>query len=156
MFFLKFLMYPKLFWIISSWKPRWKLSSECVEGFGSVQSVSRWWFQIFFIFIPTWGRFPFWLTFFRWGETTSQWWEWSGITQMEVTIHPWKGHLNHPKRSLGRTWSRMMTWLYTLWTSALGKAAIYFSDTGIHRGFYDSGIRCFQAISNALDPLSIL
>ena len=20
---------------------------------------SRWWFQIFFIFIPTWGRFPF-------------------------------------------------------------------------------------------------
>ena len=24
---------------------------------------SRWWFQIFFIFIPTWGRFPFWLIF---------------------------------------------------------------------------------------------
>ena len=24
---------------------------------------SRWWFQIFCIFIPTWGRFPFWLIF---------------------------------------------------------------------------------------------
>ena len=23
--------------------------------------ISRWWFQIFFIFTPTWGRFPFWL-----------------------------------------------------------------------------------------------
>ena len=27
---------------------------------------SRWWFQIFFIFTPTWGRFPFWLIFFNW------------------------------------------------------------------------------------------
>ena len=33
--------------------------------------VSRWWFQIFFIFTPIWGRFPFWLTFFRWVETTN-------------------------------------------------------------------------------------
>ena len=23
--------------------------------------ISRWWFQIFFIFTPIWGRFPFWL-----------------------------------------------------------------------------------------------
>ena len=28
---------------------------------------SRWWFQIFFIFTPTWGRFPFWLIFFQMG-----------------------------------------------------------------------------------------
>ena len=26
--------------------------------------LTRWWFQIFFIFTPTWGRFPFWLIFF--------------------------------------------------------------------------------------------
>ena len=32
---------------------------------------TRWWFQIFFIFIPIWGRFPFWLIFFRWVETTN-------------------------------------------------------------------------------------
>ena len=25
---------------------------------------SRWWFQIFFIFTPTWGRFPFWRAYF--------------------------------------------------------------------------------------------
>ena len=35
-------------------------------------NISRWWFQIFFIFTPTWGRFPFWLIFFRWVETTNQ------------------------------------------------------------------------------------
>ena len=33
--------------------------------------ISGWWFQIFF-FTPTWGRFPFWLTFFKWVETTNQ------------------------------------------------------------------------------------
>ena len=33
---------------------------------------SRWWFQIFFIFTPIWGRFPIWLIFFKWVETTNQ------------------------------------------------------------------------------------
>ena len=33
---------------------------------------TRWWFQIFFIFTPIWGRFPFWPIFFRWVETTNQ------------------------------------------------------------------------------------
>ena len=33
---------------------------------------SRWWFQIFFIFTPIWGRFPFWLIFFRWVATSNQ------------------------------------------------------------------------------------
>ena len=28
---------------------------------------TRWWFQRFFLFTPTWGRFPFWLIFFKWG-----------------------------------------------------------------------------------------
>ena len=35
-------------------------------------NYTGWWFQIFFIFIPTCGRFPIWLTFFRWVETTNQ------------------------------------------------------------------------------------
>ena len=34
--------------------------------------ISSWWFQIFFIFTPTWGRFPIWLVFFKWVETTNQ------------------------------------------------------------------------------------
>ncbi len=36
------------------------------------QPVSRWWFQRFFIFTPVWGRFPIWLRFYRWVETTTQ------------------------------------------------------------------------------------
>ena len=32
----------------------------------------RWWFQIFFIFTPTWGRFRFWLICFKGVETTNQ------------------------------------------------------------------------------------
>ena len=33
--------------------------------------ISRWWFQRCFIFTPIWGRFPFWLIFFKWVETTN-------------------------------------------------------------------------------------
>ena len=34
-------------------------------GFSKVMFyVSGWWFQIFFLFIPIWGRFPFWLAYF--------------------------------------------------------------------------------------------
>ena len=37
--------------------------------------VARWWqLKYFFIFIPTWGRFPFWVIVFRWVETTNQFW----------------------------------------------------------------------------------
>ena len=39
-------------------KSSWKLT---------VQGISGWWFQIFVIFIPIWGRFPCWLIFFRRG-----------------------------------------------------------------------------------------
>ena len=30
-------------------------------------NITRWWFQIFFIFIPTWGNDPIWLIFFQMG-----------------------------------------------------------------------------------------
>ena len=33
--------------------------------------LSGWWFQIFFSFSPFWGRFPFWLIFVKWVETTN-------------------------------------------------------------------------------------
>ena len=32
---------------------------------------TSWWFQIFFIFTPTWGNDPIWLIFFNWVETTN-------------------------------------------------------------------------------------
>ena len=41
------------------------------QHFDGVAIISRWWFQICFIFTPIWGRFPFWLIFFRWVETTN-------------------------------------------------------------------------------------
>ncbi len=49
-------------------RPKWpKQNGACNLGW------SRWCFQIFFIFIPIWGRFPFWRIFFRWvGSTTNQ------------------------------------------------------------------------------------
>ena len=34
--------------------------------------LSRCWFQTFFIFTPIWGRFPFWLIFFKGVETANQ------------------------------------------------------------------------------------
>ena len=36
------------------------------------RKASGWWFQIFVIFIPTWGNDPIWLIFFKWVETTNQ------------------------------------------------------------------------------------
>ena len=33
---------------------------------------TKWWFQTFFMFTPTWGNDPIWLIFFRWVETTNQ------------------------------------------------------------------------------------
>ena len=42
------------------------------EHISNCLSWSRWWFQIVIIFTPIWGRFPFWLIFFRWVETTNQ------------------------------------------------------------------------------------
>ncbi len=37
-------------------------------------TITGWWFQTFFIFIPIWGNDPIWLyiIFFRWVETTNQ------------------------------------------------------------------------------------
>ena len=35
---------------------------------------TRWWFQIFFIFTPTWGNDPIWLIFFKGVETTNYLW----------------------------------------------------------------------------------
>ena len=34
-------------------------------------TLTRWWFQLSFIFTPIWERFPFWLIFFNWVETTN-------------------------------------------------------------------------------------
>ena len=52
-------------------------SKEPPPRFGSTVLVHgcthpRWWFQILFFFIPTWGNDPIWLIFFKWVEATNQ------------------------------------------------------------------------------------
>jgi len=49
-------------------------------------TITWWWFQIFLSFTPTWGRFPFWLTFFKWVETTNQ----IRTITWHVFLHPLK------------------------------------------------------------------
>ena len=34
-------------------------------------SITSWWFQICFMFTPTWGNDPIWLICFKWVETTN-------------------------------------------------------------------------------------
>ena len=35
-------------------------------------TFTKWWFQIFFMFTPIWGRFPIWLIFFKRVESTNR------------------------------------------------------------------------------------
>ena len=52
--------------------PEWKFQHANVCPSVCSRLLARWWFQICFIFTPIWGRFPFWLIFFKWVETTNQ------------------------------------------------------------------------------------
>ena len=48
------------------------LLGDCLQDWDPMRFITtRWWFQICFIFTPIWGRFPFWLIFFRGVETTN-------------------------------------------------------------------------------------
>ena len=61
-----------------------------------------WWFEIFFIFTPSWGNDPILLIFFRWVETTN-WFAY--VYQNNPTIHvgqiypffPWKNRSQDPQ-----------------------------------------------------------
>ena len=57
--------------LISFFLGRRMVTSFRMDSF--VDSWSGWWFQIFFIFIPTWGNDPIWRICFKWVETTNQW-----------------------------------------------------------------------------------
>ena len=59
-------MEPLRLCLVPLWR-QWAWSHLC-EG----ANVARWWFPIFLMFTPAWGRFPIWLIFFRWVETTNQ------------------------------------------------------------------------------------
>ena len=65
--------------LLVPWESTWEevMSAWCFSyleiwgGTSTTELLSGWWFQIFVIFSPIWGRFPFWLIFFRWVETTN-------------------------------------------------------------------------------------
>ncbi len=62
----------KMWWILSGdFRIRvdeiWYYTIPPTESHHKSDHYSRWWFQIFFIFTSIWGRFPFWLIFFRSG-----------------------------------------------------------------------------------------
>ena len=63
-------------------------ASGCWENRGL---KTRWWFQIFFMFISIWGRFPIWLIFFKWVETTNQrsFWRFGVKLSPKVNMSPW-------------------------------------------------------------------
>ena len=63
--------------------------SEFEEDFPSSSMM----FQRFFIFTPIWGRFPFWLIFFRWVETTNQKSNLWSYVFMEPSSYATKGFL---------------------------------------------------------------
>ena len=65
----------------SLFKPRWSAVHSLNKCNGRKNTGLHWqpmpecysgcWFQMFFIFIPTWGNDPIWLIFFKWVETTN-------------------------------------------------------------------------------------
>ena len=52
------------------------------------QSLARWWFQKKNMFTPIWERFPNWLIFFRWVETTNPNRYWSSLVP-EQPLSSW-------------------------------------------------------------------
>ena len=67
-----FCCYPVIFWGLFHCRQYFRIPKKHKQYF-MVHVVTGWWFQTFFIFTPTWGRFPFWLIFVRWvGSTTNQ------------------------------------------------------------------------------------
>ena len=55
-------------------RPWWSTITSGMSGARRIKIIDycRWWFPNIFIFTPSWGRFPYWLIFFRWVETTNQ------------------------------------------------------------------------------------
>ena len=99
--------------------------------FGNVFLVSRstrhyfsgWWFEIFLIFTPIWGRFPFWLIFFRWVETTNQFFRvnlnvfvrhlraWHAHTVTEEPQHEFPACKSAAASSVASFWIPSVSWL---------------------------------------------
>ena len=60
------------------------------------RNIATWWFQVFFIFTPTWGNDLIWLIFFKRVETTNQI---DCLYSILFSAMPRADHSNDPKRS---------------------------------------------------------
>ena len=103
--------FSRFFWRLSARKWRtstpWCGSKVCLMHLGVFQiflkspknkpaQFTRWWFQIFFIFTPTWGRFPFWLIFFKGVETTNQFTNFLFVVSLFIFLNLFSDHLAIP------------------------------------------------------------
>ena len=99
-------------------EPTWpKFSADPFRGQGDFCFIQRffyrWWFQIFFIFTPIWGRFPFLLIFFKWVETT----KWVVLVKRSGAGS--FRYMTHQQNGLFKTnlpWNLAVIWLDT-WNS---------------------------------------
>ena len=92
-------------------------SVTCFNPWVLNRKKTRWWFQRFFIFIPTWERFPFWVIFVKWVETqppTRRSLKWidffhSKLSSLSLTFHP-----RYPQKHPGElhTWKLSMVFSY--------------------------------------------
>ena len=144
-------------------------------AWGVYNTQARWWFQISFIFTPSWGRFPFCQIFFNWVETTIQ----QGIynTYSEIIMQtsiskipptypwkiPWMFHQLFMKDFLslwgfGEVWGPIFPG--ALWAKSLTipsqklflpqpKVARTRSSTQSHAPNFEASLRCF------LEPLGV-
>ena len=93
-----------------SWNADWDSKILILILGWNVYSISSWWVQIF-MFTPIWGRFPFWLLFFKWVEKppTRYFWIllilWGGAWKVAMT---WKCSQFESVR--------VRTWVPTIWT----------------------------------------
>ena len=81
---------------------------------------------IFFIFTPIWGRFPFWLIFFNWVETTNQIWS--------ISFH---GIIPAQNHEVFHLWS-WVNWVYLHW-NRVGRDGFFSSTTSTPTFFWCAG-----------------
>ena len=85
---------------------------------------SRWWFQRVFMFIPTWGKDPIWLIFFKWVETTNQIIIWT--LSIYSTLNLLHLLLLWDIKIIARLWRRVLH-IYPSFPKALGRVVHNYS-----------------------------
>ena len=69
-------LHPKILWWMCFFDGKSRLQNELghdpdAQCIVYLPTITRWWFEIFFMFTPTWGNDPISPIFFKWVETTN-------------------------------------------------------------------------------------